>query len=325
VKDFADRYIADHAKTKKSASSAREDRRLLDRHILPRIGSRKMVELTTADVSKIIHGMSATPVLANRVRALLSTMLSLAMVWGIRKDPINPARLVQKFPEKSRERFLSEEELKRLGRILLDLEHTSAEPWQAIAAIRLLLFTGARKSEILSLRWDFIDYDNSVLLLPKSKTGRKTIYLTATVLGILASLPRKKSCPWVLPSRLADPNRHFDGVGHVWERVREKAGLPDARLHDLRHTFASKGVGLGVGIPIIGGLLGHKNPTTTAKYAHLAADPLRAANDRIADRLEVELSGGQHANGYKRRVMVSGLEPANDDVETDGKLASGPS
>jgi integrase len=269
--------------------------------------------------------MSATPVLANRVRALLSTMLSLAMLWGIRKDPINPARLVQKFPEKSRERFLSEEELKRLGRILLDLEHTSAEPWQAIAAIRLLLFTGARKSEILSLRWDFIDYDNSVLLLPKSKTGRKTIYLTATVLGILASLPRKKGCPWVLPSRLADPNRHFDGVGHVWERVREKAGLPDVRLHDLRHTFASKGVGLGVGIPIIGGLLGHKNPTTTAKYAHLAADPLRAANDRIADRLEVELSGGQHANGYKRRGMVSGLEPANDDVGTDGKLASGPS
>ena len=122
-----------------------------------------------------------------------------------------------------------------------------------------------------------------------------------------------------------DPNRHFDGVGHVWERVREKAGLENVRLHDLRHTFASKGVGLGVGLQLIGSLLGHKNPTTTAKYAHLAADPLRAANDRIADRLEVELSGGQHANGYKRRGMVSGLEPANDDVGTDGKLASGPS
>lgn len=304
LQQFAERYLADHAQAKKSKTSAREDRRLLEKHILPKLGARKVIDLTTADISKTVQTAAQqpsrrrqdrgrlvpTPVLANRVRALLSKMLSLAKIWGLRSDPVNPASFVEKYREKSRERYLSNHEVRKLGDVLLELESNAQEPWQAIAALRLLLFTGCRKSEILSLRWDYIDYDNKAMFLPESKTGRKTIYLNAPVLEILAPLPRKDGNPWVLPNRFGHPNRHFNGLGHIWERVRKKAGLHQVRLHDLRHTYASKGVGLGVGLPIIGGLLGHALPTTTAKYAHLASDPVRDAGERIAARLKSDLS-----------------------------------
>lgn len=305
VKEFSRRYITEHANTRKGARSAREDQRLIDNHILPLIGTRKVVELTSADIAKVVHAAAQrpsrrkkdlgktrqTPVLANRVRALLSKMLSLAAVWGLREDRYNPVLAVEKFPEKSRERFLAAEELKRLGKVLNEVERTAAEPWQAIAALRLLIFTGSRKSEILALRWDYVDRDQGVILLPTSKTGQQTKYLSAPVLSVLDKLPRKEDCPYVLPSRLADPNRHFDGLSHIWERIRKKAGLQGVRLHDLRHTFASKGVGLHQGLPIIGALLGHTLPTTTAKYAHLSANPVRQAGEQIARQLAAELAG----------------------------------
>lgn len=245
MKQFAERYLAEHARPKKSPRSVEEDDWLLERYILPKLGTRKMVDLATADVARVVNGLAATPALANRVRALLSKILSLAMVWGIRNDPVNPARAVQKFPEQPRERFLSGEDVKRVGDALAEVEQKESEPWQAIAAIRLLLFTGCRRGEILTLKWDYIDHDNRVILLPSSKTGAKTIYLTAPVLAILAALPRKEDNPWVLPSRLAKDDRPFVGIGHVWLRIRDAAKLPGVRLHDLRHTFASKGVGLG--------------------------------------------------------------------------------
>lgn len=289
VAEFGARYLAEHALPKKSQRSAEEDQWLLEKYILPKLGQRKVVDLAAADISRLTHGLSSTPALANRVRSLLSMMLSLAVVWGVRNDPVNPARAVQKFAERARETFLSAEAIKRVGDALRAAE--ANEPWQAIAAVRLLLFTGCRRGEILGLRWEYIDYDNSVILLPASKTGRKTIYLTAPVLTILAGLPRKPGNPWVLPSRLAVNDRPFEGVGHVWQRVRREADLEHVRLHDLRHTFASKGVNLGLSLPLIGGLLGHALPTTTARYAHLAADPTRAAGERIAGRLAVELTG----------------------------------
>jgi integrase len=297
VRAFADRYLAEHADLKKGKRSAREDKRLLERHIVPQLGTRKVVDLSAGDIAKLVHGLSATPILANRVRSLLSKMFSLASVWGLRDDPANPVGRVQRFAERSRERFLSPEELKRLGEALADLERDAAEPWQAIAAIRLLLLTGCRKTEILSLQWSFIDYEHTLILLPESKTGRKTVYLTAPVLSVLASIKRREGCPFVLPSCRGDTSGHFRGLPHAWERIRKKAKLEGLRMHDLRHTFASKGVGLGVGLPIIGGLLGHTLPTTTAKYAHLAADPTREAGERIAGRLSTELMGDQPATG----------------------------
>lgn len=293
LETFAKRYISDHATPRKRPSSATHDQWLLDRHVVPKLGSQKIVDITTGDVAKFIQGLSDRPILANRCRSLLSKMFSLSVSWGVRRDQINPVRLVAKFPEQSRERFLSGDEIKRLGDVLRDAESNATEPWQAIAAIRLLLLTGCRRGEVMSLKWEFIDRDNEVLLLPESKTGRKTVYLTAPVLEILEQIPRKDGCPYVLPSRF-DVDDHFRGVAHVWERLRLVAGLHHVRIHDLRHTFASKGVGLSIGLPLIGGLLGHAKATTTAKYAHLAADPTRKAGARIARQLLAEL--GTSAN-----------------------------
>ena len=160
---------------------------------------------------------------------------------GVRSDAANPARAVQRHPERSRARYLSGEDVKRLGDALFAAQRSKSEPWQAIAAIRMLLFSGCRRGEVLGMRWEYIDYDNGVVLLPTSKTGRKTVHLSAPILQILSELPRKDGNPWVLPSRLAVNDRPFEGVGHVWLRIRATAGLNDVRLHDLRHTFASKG------------------------------------------------------------------------------------
>ncbi len=288
LETFSKRYMSDHATPMKKPRSVTNDRWLLDRHILPKLGSHKVVDLTSGHIVQFVRGLADRPILANRCRSLLSKMCSLAISWGVRGDRVNPVHGVDKFPERSRERFLAADEIKRLGEALRAAEADATEPWQAIAAIRLLLFTGCRRGEVLSLQWSFVDRDNDVLLLPDSKTGRKTIYLTAPVIETLDALPRKDGCAFVLPGRSGD-DRHFEGVGHVWERIRSTAGLQGVRLHDLRHTFASKGAGLGLGLPLIGALLGHTNPATTAKYAHLAADPTRKAGARIARRLHSEL------------------------------------
>jgi integrase len=280
---------------------------LLDRHILPGLGSRKVVDITPADITKFLHSVGhqpsrkredrgklvPTPILANRARSLLSKMLALAIAWDVRSDPVNPIQRVAKFPERSRERFLSGDEIKRLGDALRAVEADATEAWQAIAAIRLLLFTGCRRGEILSLKWEYVDHDMQALLLPDSKTGRKTVYLTSPVFEVLDALPKKADCPYVLPARF-DTEGHFQGIGHIWERIREKAGLGGVRIHDLRHTFASTGVGLGVGLPLIGGLLGHARATTTEKYAHLAADPTRKAGARIARQLRAHLGASDN-------------------------------
>lgn len=153
----------------------------------------------------------------------------------------------------------------------------------AIAAVRLLVFTGARLNEILTLEWAHVDLDRSCLNLPQSKTGQKSIHLNPPALAVLAQLPRLAGNPYVIPGERA--GRHLVNLEKPWRRIREAAGLPDVRLHDLRHSFASVGAGAGLGLPIIGALLGHTQAATTARYAHLADDPLKQANDLIGARL----------------------------------------
>jgi integrase len=232
LEDFAKRYISDHAKLHKKASSAALDQAMLDRHILPKLGTRKVVDITSDDVRRFIIGHAATPIMSNRLRALLSKMFTLANSWGVRHDPVNPVHSVERFMERSRERFLNGDEIKRLGDALRKAETELAEPWQAVAAIRLRLLTGCRKSEVLSLQWSFVDRDNSLLALPDSKTGRRTVYLTPPVAELLDSLPRTEGCPWVLPGRY-EGQGHLIGLNNVWARIRSEAKLAGIRLHDL--------------------------------------------------------------------------------------------
>jgi integrase len=160
------------------------------------------------------------------------------------------------------------------------MEAERVEMPSALVAIRLLILTGCRLGEILKLKWEHVDCDAGVLNLPDSKTGAKVVYLGQPAVEVLRAAPRLPDNPWVIWGR--KPGAHLYGLQDVWERVCARAGLKDARIHDLRHSFASAAVAAGQGLPMIGKLLGHTQVQTTAHYAHLAADPVKAAAEQVS-------------------------------------------
>jgi integrase len=309
---FATRYLADVSDTHKKASTAGEDRRMLKLHILPCLGGRKVAEIDRTDAERLHAKLKATPVAANRTLALLSHMLNYAAEKGERGDGPNPCRRVKKYPEQSRERFLSEEELGRLGAAITEAE-TVGVPWDpdpakkvkhapkeenrrttidgySAAALRLLLFTGARLREILHLKWEHVDFERGVLRLPDSKTGKKAIVLNAPALAVLNGLERVGAYVIAGQSAGIDGEKPRADLKRPWSLVRQRAGLEGLRIHDLRHTYASFGAGGGMGLPIIGKLLGHTQSATTQRYAHLDNDPLRRASEAIAGRIAAAMN-----------------------------------
>lgn len=227
--------------------------------------------------------LRATPYQANRLIALLSKMFS----WSGRRGEINPCTGIERFVEKKRRRYLSTAELGRLGEALAAFETEGGVSPHPIAAIRLLLLTGARLGEILTLRWNYVDRERGCLKLPDSKTGAKEIHLNEAAFAVLDAMPRELDNPYVIVGQRS--GGHLVNLEKPWQRVRARAGLDDVRLHDLRHSFASIGAGAGLGLPMIGALLGHTQAATTARYAHLAVDPLRAANELIGQQLSALL------------------------------------
>ena len=294
VADLAERFLAEHVKARRKGRTAAEYQRLLDRLILPALGRKKIADVARTDVARLHHAGRGAPYQANRTLAVLSKMFNLAEAWGLRPDGSNPCRHVERYPEQGRERMLSPAELARLGDALGKYDSSPYVP----AAVKLLLFTGARLTEILSLRWKYIDFGRGEARLPDSKTGAKTLHLPPPALAVLADLPRVEDNPHVIVGRR-------DGAGLVnlekpWRAIREKAGLSDVRLHDLRHAFASMGAAAGDSLLVIGKLLGHANASTTERYAHLANDPVKAAAARIAGTISNALS----ANGGGRKVVA---------------------
>jgi integrase len=285
--EFADRYIDEYAKPYKKPRTVEEDERNLRLHIKPTLGKLKLKDITQAQIAKFHASGRDTPINANRCRALLSHMFKIAEVWGERAPGSNPCRYVGKFGERKRERFLSAEELARLAGALEQAE--GKEPPSAIAAIRLLILTGCRLSEILLLRWEWIDFERGCLLLPDSKTGAKTVPLGAPALRALAELPRHEGSRYVMPAERGDG--HFVGIQKPWQRIRAAAGLNDLRIHDLRHSFASIAVSGGDSLYLVGKVLGHRQSRTTERYAHLKDDPVRAVADRTSERIVAIMEG----------------------------------
>jgi integrase len=284
LQEVADRYMKEHATVKKKPRSIKEDRRLLDKVILPYFGSRKLADITRPDIAKFHHSQRAAPYQANRAIALLSKIFNLAEKWGLRTDGTNPCRHIEKYKEEKKERYLTPEELSRLGVVLADTEATKQELPQAIAAIRLLIFTGCRLSEILTLKWEHVDLELREMTLPDSKTGKKTVQLAGPALEVLRNISRLVGNPYVIPGEKA--GQHLIGLPHIWQRIREKAGLPDVRIHDLRHSFASSAAQAGMSLPFIGALLGHRELATTNRYVHLMSDPLKQAAEKVANRID---------------------------------------
>jgi integrase len=218
--------------------------------------------------------------------------MNLAEAWGLRSGGSNPCIHVQRYRENRRERFLSTSELQALGRGLADADHTSTVAWQVTSTVRLLILTGSRLSEICELSWDQVDLDAGLIRMPETKTGSRVIYITAPVAEVLGGLPRSEEIPWVVPA-IKEPSRplSISTAERGWRRIKKQANIPDVRLHDLRHSHASVAASAGLSLPIIGKLLGHNTPTTTARYAHLADDPVRRAAEAVSGTISAVMLG----------------------------------
>ena len=201
-----------------------------------------------------------------------------AQRWGFISD--SPARDVQVLPEKEfRERFLSEDEARQLLKVLKE-----EKDQQTAQVIRLLLFTGARKSEILAARWENMDLERRILTVPLSKSGKaRHIPLSDAALQVLAEIPCNSE--WLFPSKRT--KGHITSIFQAWDRVRTRAGLKDMRLHDLRHSFASFLVNSGCSLYEVQKILGHHNPKVTTRYAHLAQESLLRAANVVSKKLGI--------------------------------------
>jgi integrase len=285
---FLQEYVPRHCKPR----TAEEYRRSVDQYINPILGRHRIQDVTRADVARLHHQFGDRPYQANRALAVMSKMMNLAEAWGLRLDGSNPVRHVKKYREDKRERYLTKQELQRLGGVLAEAQNESTESPFVIAAIGLLVLTGARLTEILTLRWEHVDVENEVLRLPDSKTGPKMIYLNAAATDLLRMLPRLSQNPYVIVGR--NDGARLINLQKPWRRIRAKAGLNDIRIHDLRHSFASVAAGAGMSLPLIGKLLGHSQPVTTARYAHLASDPIRAAANLIGTEITAAMNNLKH-------------------------------
>ena len=218
---------------------------------------------------------------ANSAVVVLSAAFGFAVARGVRRD--NPAWRVRRFPERKFARFLSPEELGNLGEAIVAAEALGVENPYALAAIRLLLLTGCRRSEILSAKHAYVDRFHRCLRLPDSKTGSKVVHLGPAALKVIDDLPTVDGNPHLLPGPGGEG--HLVNLQKPWDRIRRAAGLADVRLHDLRHAFASLGVTNGASLFVVGSLLGHRSAKTTQRYAHLADHPLKAAAESISGEI----------------------------------------
>jgi integrase len=302
VAELCDRYVAEHAIKKRTAA---DDASMIRRIVKPELGSRKVASIAFRDIDRLHRRVTAAngPYQANRLAALLSKMFALAIRWQMRPD--NPAKGVERNPEERRYRYLSGDELRRLTEAL-----AAHKPPSAANAVRLLLLTGARRGEVLGAEWSQFDLGDGVWTKPSSHTKQKRehrVPLSAPARQLLGEMKAKGgNNPYLFPSRPGSDVPHLTEIKKSWVALCEAASLgesvpkmesgkpvvdkdsnpvtmfrPSVRIHDLRHTYASVLASAGLSLPVIGALLGHTQPGTTARYAHLFDDPLRAATERV--------------------------------------------
>lgn len=299
VADVCERYLDEHARPNKKPLSVADDEGMIERYVKPRLGNRKIASIDFDDATNLHKQLEHIPVRANRVRSLMSKMLNLSEKWKYRPEHTNPYRHIPRNPERTVHRAMAEDEIANLAEVLRQAERgervenpdigepeSVAENPVAVAALRLLLFTGMRRNEALRLRWDEVDLKAGVLRLKDSKTGEKLVRLNSGARVVIEGQEseRKLGNPFVFPSPVK-PLRPLYDVKGVWSRIRKRAGLEDVRLHDLRHNFAAAAADGGLSLLQIGQLLGHRNPSTTARYADLVDDPAK----RLAEQVGVIL------------------------------------
>ena len=302
VSDAIDLWVKEAAPINRRSGAKRKpvnvklDVDRLNIHIRPIIGAMPLKSVTKADIENLrdaitagrtrtkkktkARGMrNATGGAGTAARALRTLSSVFAHAEDHQLVVVNPCRGVKLQPSRKCERYLTTSEARRLGEVL-DAWDYQEKSVMAVGVIRLLTLTGARSGEVTGLKWSEIDFDQGFLRLDASKTGKSVRPLSGVALKFLSSWPRRHKV-WVFPAQTGDS--HFQGVQKDWRAIRKEAGLEDVRIHDLRHSFASFGISAGLSLPIIGALLGHKDVSTTQRYAHLANDSARKAADGVAD------------------------------------------
>lgn len=290
--DVADAFIKMHG-AKYKPRTAEEVQRIIRLHLKPAFGHLEIAAITRTEAETAHAGWKDKPRAANHALAILSKLMSWAEEHGYRDRDSNPCRRIPHYPQNNRERFLQPQELTRLGTVLKQVEKAGAVDLYAIAAIKLLIFTGARLSEILTLRWSYVDLQRQALLLPDSKTGQKTIPLNAAAIAVLKKIPKMEKNPHVIVGRKA--GSRLINLQKPWRYIRSLAKLDDVRIHDLRHTFASVGVAAGGSLPIIGRALGHSQVSTTQRYAHLTDTPVHQLTQMVGEQLSAALNRKKRA------------------------------
>ena len=284
---LAERYLREHVAVRCKPSTAAQYRLAIERYIVPALGERTVASIGRSHVADLQHALRDRPAMANLVVATLARLIDQALAWGVVREMTNPCRTAQKYRVRRRERFLTDAEFRRLGQALDELEGSARISPHAAAAIRLLMLTGCRRNEILTLRWEDVHLEAHELRLADSKTGPRTVSLSAEAAEVLAALDRVPANPWVIPG--TKQGQRLSSIFEPWRRVRARAGLDDVRIHDLRHSYASRALALGESLPVIAKLLGHAQIQTTARYTHLTRDAVKDAATRVAEDIAEDL------------------------------------
>jgi integrase len=254
---------------------------IIRNNIKPYIGTYLINDVKREDIATLHFDQRDTPYQANRTLMVLSKMFNLAEDWGLRSEGANPTRRIKKYREVEKKRYLSDQEQYRLGQVFQDVLEDGSETIHVVSAFMLLMLTGCRRNEIATLKWEHVQYTH--LDLPDSKTGRRRIPLPREAYDILMSLQRRDGNPYVILG--VTENGHITDLERPWRRIRELAGLSGVRIHDLRHTYASVAMQSGIDPFTLKEILGHRNLTTTLRYAHLADDAVQKAAGSVAARL----------------------------------------
>jgi integrase len=281
IKVLAQDYLERHA-LRKRPRSVKEDQKLFKQIIIPCLGNQQVKDVTRRDIEHIHLELQKTPYHANRVLALLSKMFSLAVIWGWRTD--NPVKGMERYQEEKRDRWLDKEELNRFWETIERYPNH-----KAAFALKILLLTGARKSEVLQATWDQFDLQKGIWTKPSHLTKQKKreyLPLSKQALDVLQALKKldNNDSPYLFTSQTT--GQPIRDVRAFWSRVLKEANLKNVRIHDLRHTHASHLVSSGLSLSIVGKLLGHTQASTTHRYAHLADDPLRQAAELFSTKVK---------------------------------------
>ncbi|MBT4880404.1 MAG: tyrosine-type recombinase/integrase [Alphaproteobacteria bacterium] len=289
IRDLAHEYLENYAKPNKREESCKIDKRMIENFILPRWQDNKIDEISSHDVQLLHNSLKETPYAANRLRALLSKMYNLAIQWQWAKE--NPVNGVQKYQEYKRTRWLNDEELERLWKVLNTYHNQTVSN-----IVRVLLLTGARVGEVLGASWEQIDLDKGVWTKPAHTTKQKRMEylpLSPQAHTLLKEMRKETHGEYLFPGKVE--GRPLQTIKKAWNTIRNRANIPNVRIHDLRHTHASHLVSSGLSLSIVGKLLGHTQASTTQRYAHLADEPLRQAASVFGEKIsQIEgIEGGK--------------------------------